>query len=302
MDLTPILGVAGVGRLAVAELPEFINRTHRDPDPGNLQMQMCQVLLAMGQDEFALEMQARAMAHRRLYRIAGSAGPGLRLLALMGPGDMTGNTPLDFVVDRIPVRLDLLFMNPDDDWPPEVPEHDVLMVAICASARNAPLLAHVQRLLAGWPRPVLNRPERIGRCTRDSVCAILTGVPGLLIPATRQMRRTQPDWTRFPATIRPVDTHAGKGLARLDTTAELQAYLDHHEGDAFQLADWIDYRSDDGLHRKYRVALIDGQPCVCHLAIAEHWIVHYQTAGMHGSAGKRLEEARQMRDFAQGQG
>jgi glutathione synthase/RimK-type ligase-like ATP-grasp enzyme len=224
----------------------------------------------------------------------------LRLLAVMGPGDMTANTPLDFVVDQLPVRLDLLFVTPDRDWPPEVPDHDVLMVALGESSRNAPLVAQLQRQLVNWPRPVVNRPDRIGRCARDAVCAILSGVPGLRIPATRSLPRAQPDWRHFPATIRPMDTHSGKGLARLDTPADLRAYLDEHEDDRFQWAEYIDYRSDDGLYRKYRIALIDGQPYVCHLAIAEHWIVHYQSAGMQHSADKRLEEDRQMRTFRQG--
>jgi hypothetical protein len=300
MDLTPIVGVAGVGHMTNAQLPDFINRTHHDPDSGNLLMQMCQVLLATGDDEFALEMQARAIAHRRVYRIAGSISPTLRLLALMGPGTMMDNAPLDFVVDHIAVRLDLLFFTLDEDWPPEVPDHDVLVVAIGESARSEPLLAHVQKLLVGWPRPVLNRPEYIGNCARDCVYAILRNMPGLLVPATRQMQRARLDWQRYPATIRPLDSHAGMGLARIDNTDELQAYLGAHEGDAFQLADYIDYRSGDGLYRKYRIALIDRQPFICHLAIAESWIVHYQTAGMQHSVEKRLEESHQMSAFARG--
>jgi len=297
MDLTPILGVAGVGRLSTAQLPEFINQTHTGPDPGNLLMQMCQVLLALGQDEFALEMQTRALMHRRLYRVAGHSSPTVRLLALMGPGTMTDNTPLDFVVDRSPVRLDLLFVTLDQDLPEEIPDHDVLIVAIGESARDEPLLARLERLLADWPRPVLNRPERIGRCARDIACELLTHARGLLIPPTRRIARDQRHPPRFPATIRPVDTHAGKGLEKIETQAQFEAYLDEHSEAAYYLSDFIDYRSRDGLFRKYRIALIDGRPYVCHLAVSEHWIVHYRSAGMQHSGEKRLEEAAMMRSF-----
>jgi hypothetical protein len=59
----------------------------------------------------------------------------------------------------------------------------------------------------------------------------------------------------------------------------------------------VDYRGVDGLFRKYRVALIDGQPFLCHLAISKHWMIHYLNAGMSESAEKRAEEAQAMATF-----
>jgi hypothetical protein len=302
LDLNPIVGVAGIGRMTGGQLPDFINATHAMPDPGNLLMQMCQVLLATGHDAFALDLQARALCYQRAYRIAGTRAPTLRLLALMGPGSLLDNTPLDFIAEHIPVRLDLLFFRPDDAWPAEVPDHDVLMVAVGASQHNLKLLVQIQRLLADWPRPVVNPPECIRRCARDRVYAILGGVPGLHVPVTRKVARAQADWQRYPATIRPLDTQAGAGLARIDSPDALRAYLAAHEDPEFHLADYVEYRSDDGLYRKVRIALIDGRPYVCHLAIAAHWMVHFQTAGMHDSADRRLEEAQLMQDFSRGFG
>ena len=57
-----------------------------------------------------------------------------------------------------------------------------------------------------------------------------------------------------------------------------------------------DHRAD-GLYRKARIALIDGRPYICHLAISDCWIVHYQSAGMAESASKRKEEACFMQNF-----
>jgi hypothetical protein len=60
---------------------------------------------------------------------------------------------------------------------------------------------------------------------------------------------------------------------------------------------FVDYRGADGLFRKYRIALIDGRPYVCQMAISDLPIVHYHDAGMRESAEKRAEEARFMMDF-----
>ena len=39
---------------------------------------------------------------------------------------------------------------------------------------------------------------------------------------------------------------------------------------------------------------------MCHMAISEHWIVHYMSAGMTVNAAKRAEEERFMADFDAG--
>jgi glutathione synthase/RimK-type ligase-like ATP-grasp enzyme len=300
MPLKPLLGIAEVARMADADLPAFINRTHLNPDPAQVAMQMCQVLLAMGKDEFALEMQARALKHRRIYRLAGHPAPTVRLLALMGPGTMSDNTPLDFVVDRSPVQLGWLFVAPGEGLPEEIPDHDVLIVAIGESGRDTPALTQAEQLLARWPRPVLNRPERLGRCARDALCELLAGTPGLQIAPTRRVARADLKAPRGPATIRPVGSQAGKGLEKIETQTELDDYLGRHPEPAFYVADFIDYRSPDGLFRKLRIALIDGRPYVCHVAVSEHWMVHYKSAGMWEHEARRREEAATMRAFERG--
>ncbi|MBV9776733.1 MAG: hypothetical protein JO143_06760, partial [Acetobacteraceae bacterium] len=56
----------------------------------------------------------------------------------------------------------------------------------------------------------------------------------------------------------------------------------------------------DGLFRKYRLICIDRAPFLCHMAVSEHWMVHYLNAGMETSADRRAEEARAMAEFDTG--
>jgi glutathione synthase/RimK-type ligase-like ATP-grasp enzyme len=104
----------------------------------------------------------------------------------------------------------------------------------------------------------------------------------------------------FPIIVRPVDSHAGNGLARIADARSIDAYLDDQPASEFFVAPFVDYRSDDGLYRKYRVALIDGRPYACHMAVSAHWMIHYLNAGMMESADKRAEEARFMAEFDSG--
>ena len=57
----------------------------------------------------------------------------------------------------------------------------------------------------------------------------------------------------FPVIIRPRGSHAGVGLAKIDDVFALGKYLIEQKGEDFFLARYVDYSSEDGLFRKYRV-------------------------------------------------
>ena len=101
----------------------------------------------------------------------------------------------------------------------------------------------------------------------------------------------------FPVIIRPRGSHAGVGLAKIDDVFALGKYLIEQKGEDFFLARFVDYSSEDGLFRKYRVVIADGKPYACHMAIADQWNIWYLNAGMSESESKRLEEATFMQTF-----
>ena len=266
------------------------------------------------QAEPAAALQAEALDAGQLFRVHGgfvprSARP-FRLLALMAPGRLMVNTPLDFITAHLDVQLDLLFVCPGRPLPDAVPEHDL---AFCAVSECDP--AALRRLLplcATWPRPVLNDPGAVLRLSRDGLARDLLSLPGTCIPAVLRLEREEiaahlAGETRLallasgaPLLIRPVGSHAGDALERIETAADVQAYLTLSPAAEFYVTAFVDYRSADRLHRKYRVAFIEGAPFLCHMAASEHWMVHYLNAGMAERAERRADEARAMREFDDG--
>jgi hypothetical protein len=101
----------------------------------------------------------------------------------------------------------------------------------------------------------------------------------------------------FPVIVRPVGSHAGVGLQKIDDQASLAAHVEQARLTAAYVSPFVDYASADGRWRKYRVAFIGGQPHLAHMAIGDHWMVHYLNAGMAESADKRAEEAAAMASF-----
>ncbi len=298
VGLTAIIPTGTIRRKAISDIPQMLNDAAAENDYGNLYMRLFYILSALGQDDLALEMQSKALEHRSVYRVANPSNPKIRLLAIMGPGDMTDNTPLDFLVEESDIRLDLLFISSGIEPPILIPDHDIAFVALGESTKNNPILKKIEKLLCNWARPYINHPNDILNCARHKTSQQLQHIPGLLVPLTYRKRREQVVESTFPITIRPIDTHAGKGLEKINNSKELDRYLTNHpEIDEFYISEFIDYQSNDGNYRKFRIALIDRKPFICHLAISESWIAHYLSSEMHLSELKRAEEKSVMESF-----
>lgn len=314
---TPFIGLAALMRMVASgtDLSHLVNITAYNPNDADMLMGMSIIFQLTGSREMGLELQTKALKLRQLYRQPAANGQtGIRLLAIMRPGDMMDNTPVDFLLEESDVALDILYVSPDLPFPASLPDHDVLIVAIGQSDQNQPLLQRVGKLIKSSPHPVLNAPDRITLLSRDGVSELLKSTPGVEIPITaridrhglQQIYRGEKSITAllgegdFPLIIRPLGSHAGEGLARIDNPAAIADYLNAMPGEEFNVARFVDYRGPDGLYRKARVVLIDGKPFACHLALSENWMIHYKNAGMTESAAKRAEEASFMANFDEG--
>ncbi len=207
----------------------------------------------------------------------------------------------------------MLYLVPGLPLPDALPEHDVAFCAVNESDENLPVLQRLAALVPNWPRPVLNAPEKIARLSRNSVATLLRAAPSVCAPAVRRITLSdlQPVATgavdlgdllpeaSFPIIVRPVGAHGGKNLAKIDDAPALVAYLQGFDGSIseFFIAPFVDYRSADGLYRKYRIVFFDRAPFLCHLALSTHWMIHYLNAGMAEDESKRAVEARAMETF-----
>jgi hypothetical protein len=266
----------------------------------------------LGDKEAGLAIQQSILASHQLYRSPCAAKPPrLRVLALAAATDMGSNTPIEFLLEGSGIELTTLYVMPEIDWPDWLPPHDVAIVIASDSDDCRGALDKIAHAAPNSPRPLLNPPELVGNLDRDRLHGLLGGIEGLEIPRTICVTREQllmlPQSMSalsgvdcdlaFPVIVRPRGSHAGRGLAKLDDYKEMERYLGEHSESLFFVSRFVDYRSDDGLFRKYRIVLIDGRPYACHLAVADRWDIWYLNAQMAASASKRLEEEIFMRTF-----
>jgi len=266
----------------------------------------------MGEREAGLVIQSEVLSFHQLFRTpAAVPKPGLRVLALAADIDMGGNTPIEFLLEGSDTELLTLYVTKDKGLPEILPEHDVAIVVASDSEECREALALIEKAAPHWPRPLLNRPALIGNLDRDKLFRLLADIPGLDIPVTAHATRAQltdlvegriacADITgelHFPMIARPRGTHAGVGLAKLDDATALAAYLAERQEQDFFVARFVNYAGPDGLFRKIRLAMVDGKPYACHMAIADRWDIWYLNAYMAFSEEKRAEEAIFMQDF-----
>jgi hypothetical protein len=223
------------------------------------------------------------------------------------------NTPFELMLEGRDVEITKLYLDAERPWVEAVPEHDLLIMAVSQSDAARPLLERLNALEAGWPRPVINQPSRVLELARDRLYLHLQDAPGLAIPATARVDRDEllaaaqaqregadVPQVPFPLLVRPVDSHAGKSLEKVDDWAELRVYLAGVPSGPLFVSPFLDYRSADGLFRKYRIAFFGGRAFLCHMAVSQHWMVHYLNAGMAESGPKRAEEQAAMEGFDDG--
>jgi len=312
LGLAPFLRMSLSGMDMRPQAQALLDQAGCDAENANLLMNLSTVMQCLGQRDIGLAIQAEALAMQRIYHLAARQQPvKLRLLMLVMPGDLATNTPLDCLLEESDIELDYYFINPDAPLTLPMPEHDVLFVAINESETNHALLVLLEQVLCDWPKPVINSPRHIAKTDRSVASLLLQNVPELLMPPTLHASRQSltdiaEGRTRlplvfagcdYPVILRPIESYGGHDLDKIECAEDISAYLSNVDHADFFLAPFIDYSGEDGLFRKFRLALIDGTPYACHMGISSNWMIHYLNAGMYENADKRAEEAAFMENF-----
>ena len=305
-----LLRAAFEGQDVAPMIQSQLDLLHADATDSSAYMSLSLLYQLIGQKENGLACQDAALHYARLYRQP-VVGATLRLLTIVARGDLMTNTPVELLLEGSGVEVSRLYVDEFGGLTDSAPEHDIALMAIGEDDATRAALERLKGLGPLWPQPLLNDSAAILELSRDRLWRKLTGVAGLAIPQTARVSREalmqvatgrQPmeavlPGGDYPLIVRPVGSHAGKGLERVENGEALAAYLDEAKPEMAYVSPFVDYASADGKYRKYRIVFIGGRPYLAHMAIGDHWMVHYLNAGMAESADKRAEEAAVMGSF-----
>jgi glutathione synthase/RimK-type ligase-like ATP-grasp enzyme len=158
---------------------------------------------------------------------------------------------------------------------------DLIANLITEPVENRSTLESLRKLLRKSSARVINPPEAVLGSTREKIAERLSGIDNLIAPKTLLLqggKRAAAERTlrgagiQAPLILRRSGTHRGKSLQLCDS---IDSALRELENPGEYIAtQFIDFRSADGLYRKYRVFFIGRRRILRHMLLAESWNVH----------------------------
>ncbi len=162
---------------------------------------------------------------------------------------------------------------------------DLIVNVICDPDASSKALDKALKIVeAGRDVPVINHPKKILNTARDKIYKLLKNIEGIVVPKVwrftpRKLKDIyefiEEEGINFPFLFRPAGSHTGKGLIKIDAKeqiGELEKYA--FDGSEYYIVEFYDFKSEDGLYRKYRVYFVDKKPYPRHLIVSKSWNIH----------------------------
>jgi glutathione synthase/RimK-type ligase-like ATP-grasp enzyme len=297
-------------------------------DLGNLELQDINGTLARQHFEAALRLDAQfPEAHQGLARALTEAGEHAAAAAHFKQG-FTGHAlvSLPYRGQGAPVRVlllvstrygnvstrefldnrlfEILVLYPEYfDATQALPPHDVVFNAIGDAELCAKALQSAQQVLQHSSAPLINAPGQVLKSSRLDNAQRLGKLAGVVAAETWRVGRGQlaafaaQHAAEFPLLLRSPGFHMGSHFILVGDSQELLSSAAALPGKELLAMGFLDGRGADGMTRKYRVMIVDGELYPLHLAISAHWKVHYFSAAMASDPALREEERRFLDDM-----
>lgn len=247
----------------------------------------------------------RVMQHR------GSAAP-VRVLLLVSRAENDRSFSFDYALDD---------HRPDDDHSFQLvryslddlklratsPPVHLIINGMADDEKSDKQLVLAARALRKSAVPVVNAFEAVRQTGRVVNAARFAAIPG--VRSARMAGVTHKDLASkkraallerlgfaYPFLIRAPGFCAGRQFYYVENDASLDTAIDAMDKKEYILIEYIDTRDAQGLYRKYRMLLIDGRQHPLHLALSDHWKVHYFSTDMATRPDLRAVEAEFLSD------
>lgn len=270
-----------------------------DPQDAASRYALAELAYVMGDEATAQVRFDEAFARQRLFSPPNAQAGSKHALVLGLAGPWPSNIPLDFLVDDAGWTLHRWFLPDRECATRAIPRVDLIVNGLCDSVAATAAIVDAQTILRTHADvPSINAPERLRGLGRERLGRTLAGIQGVRTPDARRVTRAtlaasgdDVDGLVYPLLVRPIDTHGGRGLEKLERPAELPSYLARTKADLYDCSAYVDYRSSDGWFRKLRIMFVDGVAYPYHLAIDNRWMIHYYRTTTTATPWMHDEEA-----------
>jgi hypothetical protein len=215
---------------------------------------------------------------------------------------MAGSTPVNYLAGRASYDRHFHCVIPDTPVDTDLlrGKADIVFNMICNADDGADILVEALDLVRRLGRPTINHPSLIMNTDRETISGLLAGIPGCVVPRTLRVaalvlveaaRHEALAGFDLPLLVRVAGTHGGDDFDKFHDWDGIADFASEHPAANYYVTSFVDYRSEDGFFRKYRIIFIDGELLPYHLAIHDDWKVHHFRTDMAHQEWMRMEEA-----------
>jgi hypothetical protein len=157
---------------------------------------------------------------------------------------------------------------------------DILINLISEPLACRRALERLQMIIQTHRLRVLNSVVAVRRSSRTALPQVLANIPKVHVPHTTRFigdvrdlgAHIASNGHRWPVLVRPAGTHGSQGLTKFDSLDAITGVECPTSG--LLVTDFVDFRSGDGLYRKYRMICVGGQIFRRHvIATGSNWNV-----------------------------
>ena len=160
---------------------------------------------------------------------------------------------------------------------------DIFFNEISEADSNRKNLIKVKHLVNQFQQiPCINHPKYVLQTTRELVSQNLQGINNLTVPLTIRIAPLSPDQIiesieasglEFPVIIRETGAHNGLTAYLLKNADQVrQLYALALDGREYYLTQFYEL-NEDGIYKKYRIVVVDGEPFIGSLMIADDCLI-----------------------------
>jgi len=193
-----------------------------------------------------------------------------------------GNTPADFLKRDFQVFEILLGGVPGD--PTRIPRAHVVFNSICDADSNKKTLNIAENLINRLKLPAINHPAKVKLTSREDIPKTLSDIKGIRVPKTVRfapkstddvLKTMEENSIGFPFIFRMAGFHGGENMELIEDIGQLKNIRKlPMDGRNYYIIEYLNYKSKDGLFRKYRFFVIDGEAYPRHVIISDSWNIH----------------------------
>ncbi len=255
----------------------------------------------------AKQMFHKAKALQPLITWPGKKSPAdFTVLLLDTP--LAGCTPIDYLLSNAAYKSQFYCVLPNDsqenDFPPATANVVFNMISDADNGKELlPLAMHIVDQLG---LPIVNHPRLIMHTNRENIAQLIADIPRCKAPLTRLLTGTilleaeqnsSLAGLTMPLLVRLAGCHGGDDCVKAQDFESISIFVSKRPELDYYVSEYIDYQSNDGFYRKYRLIYVNGELLPYHLAIHTDWLVHYFRTDMANNVWMREEEEAFLKNF-----